>query len=445
MKRRSAIHRSIQARKGPWAFSWPLKGAVLFLSLVLSLLNGSAQDPPALDTVVEEGPLEEHLKKAAEANPALLASFREYHRALQKVPQVKSLPDPELSFGYFISPVETRVGPQRATFSLKQMFPWKGTLDSRGEAAALRAKAKYEAFQAERAELFRKVRDAWYELYLQEADIASVKETLESLRTMEGVSESRYRSGRRSMVDHLRIRVQRRQMEERLRTLQEGMEPLRTRFNALIDEGPDEDLQMPDTLRDRQLPISEEAALRDSVRARDPQTRKLRILADASVQDRKTAEKEGRPSVGVGLNYTVVGERSDMDVEDNGKDVFMPMISVRLPIYREKYKAMEQEADFARERYEDLEDERSRQLERILDESFFTYEDAGRRIQLYEEQVRDIRQARSILLESFRTGEADVDELLELERLLYEYRFELERGRVNRNKAVARFRELLNE
>ena len=89
---------------------------------------------------------ENYLRIAAEKNPGMQGMYKEYEIALQKAAQVNSLPDPTLSFGYFISPVETRVGPQKAKFSLTQMFPLFGTLKAQGDAAALMAEAKFKAF-----------------------------------------------------------------------------------------------------------------------------------------------------------------------------------------------------------------------------------------------------------------------------------------------------------
>lgn len=61
--------------------------------------------------------LNDYFKIAAQNNPGLQSKYKEFEAALQKVDQVSTLPDPNISFGYFISPVETRVGPQRARFS----------------------------------------------------------------------------------------------------------------------------------------------------------------------------------------------------------------------------------------------------------------------------------------------------------------------------------------
>ena len=114
----------------------------------------------------DQNTLQEHyFRVAAENNPGLQAKYKDFEAAMQKVPQVSSLPDPTFSFGYFISPVETRVGPQRAKFSLSQMFPWFGTLEAKADAASLMAEAKYQLFLDAQNKLYYEVSAAYYPLY----------------------------------------------------------------------------------------------------------------------------------------------------------------------------------------------------------------------------------------------------------------------------------------
>ena len=115
------------------------------ITLIMILVWGAS--------VVQAQRLDTYLQIAADNNPGLQSKYKEFEAALQKIPQVNALPDPSFSFGYFISPVETRVGPQRAKFSLSQLFPWFGTLEAKGDAAALMAAAKYQAFLEARNKL----------------------------------------------------------------------------------------------------------------------------------------------------------------------------------------------------------------------------------------------------------------------------------------------------
>ena len=127
-----------------------------YLIIVMTLsvvLRGSAQN------------LEEYFQIAAENNPGLEAKYKAFEAALERIPQANSLQDPTFSFGYFISPVETRVGPQRARFSLTQMFPWFGTLKASGDVATLNAEAQYQVFLDARHKLYYQVAAAYYPLY----------------------------------------------------------------------------------------------------------------------------------------------------------------------------------------------------------------------------------------------------------------------------------------
>jgi len=120
--------------------------------LIISILLAITGTLPAQEI------LDRYLQTAANENPALKAKFNEYMASLEQDSQVGTLPDPQLAFGYFISPVETRNGPQQAKISLTQMFPWFGTLNTKTDVASDMAKAKYEAFEDAKSNLFFEVK-----------------------------------------------------------------------------------------------------------------------------------------------------------------------------------------------------------------------------------------------------------------------------------------------
>ncbi len=128
----------------------------IFLSISILTLSFSVGAQEVLDR---------YLIVAAENNPGIKARFNEYMAALKVAPQVKALPDPQLAFGYFIQPVETRVGPQEFRISASQMFPWFGTLKTKENMAIQTAKAKYEAFEEAKSKLFNEVKGTYYNLY----------------------------------------------------------------------------------------------------------------------------------------------------------------------------------------------------------------------------------------------------------------------------------------
>uniref|UniRef100_UPI0040484812 TolC family protein n=1 Tax=Roseivirga sp. TaxID=1964215 RepID=UPI0040484812 len=164
--------------------------------LAIILLLGSLQL-----SLFSQTPLDGYLEKAALQNPSLKAKFNMYLAALEKVEQQGSLPDPTVSFGYFISPVETRVGAQRFKAGLSQMFPWRGTLPKQKQWAASLAQVKFEEFQAAKNMLFLEVKNAHLELYELEKQIEINAINLELLKSFEPISKTKYESNLASLAD----------------------------------------------------------------------------------------------------------------------------------------------------------------------------------------------------------------------------------------------------
>jgi hypothetical protein len=102
-----------------------------------------------------------YLEIAAKNNPTVLQKFAEYQAALQKIPQVGSLPDPTLSIGVFFSPMELVEGKQVADIRLMQMFPWFGVLKYGKDEMSLMAKSKFELFRDAKLQVYYDVQRTW--------------------------------------------------------------------------------------------------------------------------------------------------------------------------------------------------------------------------------------------------------------------------------------------
>jgi hypothetical protein len=102
----------------------------------------------------------QYLEIAAKNNPVVLQKFTEYQIALQKIPQVGGLTDPELSLGVFLKPMELVNGNQVADIRLMQMFPWFGVLKNAKDEMSLMANAKFEFFRDAKLQVFYDVQKA---------------------------------------------------------------------------------------------------------------------------------------------------------------------------------------------------------------------------------------------------------------------------------------------
>ena len=166
--------------------------SILFKILIASVISGAVSAELRSQTFPDS--LAAYLEIAAMKNPGVQKTLLEYQAALQKVPQVSSLPDPELSAGMFLKPMELMTGNQVADFRLMLMFPWFGVLRSAKDEMSLMAKAKYELFRDAKAQVSYDVQRTWYELFKVREEIRISEKNIEILRAIERLSLVKYKS-----------------------------------------------------------------------------------------------------------------------------------------------------------------------------------------------------------------------------------------------------------
>ena len=369
-------------------------------------------------TLANAQSLDDYFKIAAENNPGLEAKYKSFEAAMQKVTQVSSLPDPNLSFGYFVSPVETRVGPQRARFYLTQMFPWFGTLKAQEDAATLMAEAKYQEFLDARNKLYYKVSASYYPLYELQKLISIEEENQRILSSYKEIATIQFQNDKGSMVDVLRVDIMLKDATTNLAILGQKKKPLEIRFNKLLNRSDDDKVVVQDSLFTFNLPANYR---KDSLFSSNPLLDELELKIEASKASEQAVLKQGLPKLGVGLDYVIVGQRTDMSVPDNGKDVFMPMVSVSLPIFRGKYKAAQKEAQLMQEAYALQREDVSNRLTSSYEMIWFEIQKKLELVQLYEDQIQESEQSLSLLFSAYSNSGKDFEEVLRMQQQILKY------------------------
>jgi outer membrane protein TolC len=362
--------------------------------------------------------LDEYYKIAAENNPGLQALYKEYEAALQKVQQVNTLPDPTFSFGYFISPVETRVGPQKTKFSLTQMFPWFGTLKAQGNVAALLAEAKFQNFMDAQNKLYFKLATAYYPLYELKDFVRIEQENIYILKSYKTIANQKFKNGTGTMVDVLRVDIMLKEAQTNLEILRDKEKPLLTTFNKLLNRPDNEPVQISDSLK---AEILSDDYRKDSLVAYNPKLKALDLKLQASQAAEFAAQKQGLPKLGVGLDYVLVGKRTDISIPDNGKDVLMPMVSISIPIFRSKYKASVKEALLMQESYTLQKQELTNTLFSEYDMVWFQVQQQLQLISLYEQQAQTTQQSLNLLFTSYENSGKEFEEVLRMQQQLLKY------------------------
>jgi outer membrane protein TolC len=421
--------------------------------------------------------LMEYLAIAAKNNPTVLQRFSEYQAALQKVPQVGSLPDPELSLGVFLSPMELVSGNQVADIRLMQMFPWFGVLKNAKDEMSLMAKAKYESFRDAKLQVFYDVQLTWYGLLKNQQQIRISEKNLEILQTIERLTLVKFKSasvagnsssssngnvliansqiissgtsgmqvmgsnsgatsgqstsamqsttmgsstGSSGLIDLYKIQIEIGDLENNIAFLKNQQNTQAARFNSFINRPAISNVTLPDTLIADTLSISL-LSVSDSMLSNNPMLGMLEYEKQSLDAKKAMVSRMGYPMVGVGVNYSLIN-KSDMSTSTmNGRDMIMPMVTVTLPIYRNRYKAMKTETDLMKSATEQGYQNTANSLQTEYYEAIQLYLDAERRIKLYNNQYQLASSSLDLILKSFATSSSDLTEVLRVRQQVLDY------------------------
>ena len=365
---------------------------------------------------VEGQSINDYYTIAAENNPELKAKYKEFEAAMQKIPQVSSLPDPNLSMGYFISPVETRLGPQNMRFSLTQMFPWFGTLKAQKNAATLMAESKYQAFLNAKNQLYSQVATAYYPLYelLKLKDIE--QENIKILESYKNIANAKFENGKGSLVDVLRVDIMIKDAQTNLDILTKKEPALTSWLNSILNRKYNEKIVISKDLQIMELPMEYR---KDSITT-NPILQELELKKQASEVAIEVARKQGLPKLGLGLDYVLVGKGMN-NFPDSGKDIIMPMVSVSLPIFRKKYNAATKEAKLMQESFSFQKEAYENKLNGTYYKLVFELEKERDLLKLYEGQVLTLSKSLNLLFAYYSNANKDFEEVLRMQQELLKY------------------------
>ena len=359
--------------------------------------------------------LGEYVEYALQNNPGLKASHAEFEAAMQRTAQMGALEDPNFRVSSFGQMVETRTGQQMARFSLEQMFPWFGTLKEQRNAAALNAEAVFESYMNDQNELTFNVKQAYYPLYEIDEAIRLNEENLKILESFKTIAISKFQNGAGKLSDALRVDLMSNDINTDIGILKEKRKSLVIAFNKLLNRDENEAVSV-----SSYNAIDTPTMSRDSL-ANNPQLEVLRKKVLAAQAQERLAEKLAMPKLGLGVEYIITQKRPEMTFSDNGKDAYMAMFSVSLPIYRKKYKASIKESQFMQTSFTEMQSQVENNLIAEYEMASFELKRTSQQLSLYQKQVAQTNQIITLLMTAYGNDKADFEEILEMQQTLLKY------------------------
>ena len=370
---------------------------ILIIPLLLIAFNVKAQSINEFYTI------------ASENNPELKAKYKEFEASLQKVTQVSALPDPSLTMEYLVSPVS----PENMRLTLSQMFPWFGTLKAQKNASTLLAESKYQAFLNSKNQLFYQVATVYYPLYELNKMKNIEQENIKILESYKNIANAKFQNGTTGLVDVLRVDIMIKEAQTNLEILNKQEPALKSWLNSILNRKYDEKIEMVQELNVIELPLG----YRKESIATNPLLQELELKKQASEVGIEIARKQGLPNFGVGVEYVFMGS----GMNNEGKDMIMPMLTVSLPIFRKKYNAAVSEAKLMQESYSFQKEASENKLNGTYYKLVFELEKERDLLKLYEGQVTTLSKSLNLLFSYYSNSNKDFEEVLRMQQELLKY------------------------
>ena len=365
--------------------------------------------------------LASYIQEAENNNPEIQTLELRYNIAEEKVNEVNTLPDTQVSAGYFVSEPETRTGAQRARFSVKQMLPWFGTITARENYASSMAETQYVDIAIAKRKLALAVSQSYYKLYAIRAKQRVLDENIELLETYERLALTSVEVGKASAVDVLRLQIRQNELVQQKEVLEQDYLAEQVKFNNLLNR--DEDITV-SVVEDMFIPDEDELILSENLQL-NPELIKYDKLYESVEQSELLNQKESAPSIGFGLDYVPVSERPDMNFSDNGKDIVMPMVSISIPIFNNKYKSVTKQNELKQLEIKSQKEERLNNLETRLAQAIYNRNTMRIKFNVQTDNLKQAIDAEEILMKNYETGTIDFNDVLDVQELQLKFQINL--------------------
>ncbi|MCS6317902.1 MAG: TolC family protein, partial [Nitrospira sp.] len=166
-------------------------------------------------------------------NPEIKAARQRWEAAKAVVPQVQTLPDPRLQFGYQRMPMTDPL--QGVMYGFGQEIPFPGKLSLRGEVAQREAERMEQEFNATRLRLIAILKEGYFNLHFVHKSIEIVERNKALLMQFEKTATARYGVGQAAQQDVFRAQLEISRVLDRLAVLDQQKESLHAAINRLVN------------------------------------------------------------------------------------------------------------------------------------------------------------------------------------------------------------------
>jgi outer membrane protein TolC len=155
-------------------------------------------------------------------------------------------------------------------------------------------------------------------------------------------------------------------------------------------------------------------------------------------------QKSNLPTIGVGVDYSLVNRRTDADPLNNGRDILVPKVMVSIPIYRKSYKSSVKQEQLYQESINYRKESLTDQMISNIISYKAEYDNAKLNFDLTKSQIEKISSAYEILLGSYSADGNKIEELLSTQNELIILKLKSDFSELNMAISKAKIERLTN-
>ena len=251
--------------------------------------------------------LDDVVRTALAKNPAVQSAAHTVAAQRAKVPQARSLPDPNVGVGWMgnIQPFSVQTGDPSSyrSVSAMQMLPFPGKRNLRGQIASKEADATQWDLEAVRRRVTADVKAAYYDYWYYDKAIRTTQQNRDLLTKLSQIAEARYRVGKGMQADVLRSQVEISMLLQKLTTLEQQRATAQARLNTLLARDPEAPLP-PAADIPQQTPLNYSLEdLYKQARQNDPEYQRMQKMVERNQLAINLAQKDYLPDLSIGYMY----------------------------------------------------------------------------------------------------------------------------------------------
>jgi len=377
--------------------------------------------------------LDDLIREAKGKNPEILAAKNRWDASLARVPLAKSLDAPTVGVSFWKIPNTLNVfkAPNdEHMLTVSQFLPLFGKLSLKGKIALAESQIFASEYKNKELEVVNEVKGAYYDLFMNYKEIELNEESLGLLKSVAGISEAKYITGKTTQEDLFKINLEIANLSNKIANLKLEQAAKNTRLNSLLSRDPESPLGAPE-LREDVVFNRDIASLYKLTLENQPELLTFSYAIERNKHAKALAEKNNWPDLMAGITLRGIGTGSF--------GLWDLMLAFTVPFWfwtKQKYEIREaiSNLDEAKAAYEAMKNKALLETKNL----FTDIEISKSKIDLNKNNLIPMLEGSiNSSVANFRSGKGDLMALLDSERMLIETKMDYYRVLVKYNTDVA--------